>query len=322
MTLYGSSTTPEPHSELGTTPPVIPHQWAGLDDVLASRSLVPDEAPDDAGVAPSPDAHAEGTSWPDVEPAAPLVPEARAAVAAVAVPDPSVAEISPGEISVADIALPDFVLPDIAMPDTEADDASDIPPWDRRPLMVVLAGAIVLVLLAILSGMASASMFGGQPAAWQAPGGQSGPEPTPGATSAPVAPAPVEETITLSGVGDVIMGTSPNSLPPNGGAGFFDEVKAALAADLVMGNLESRSPRAPAGSSALAGIDRVPPVLPAPVVRPAPARGRVRPGEPGQQPHQRHGGRGSAQHPRGARRGGRASTPAGRTRSPLWTSRV
>ena len=155
MTLYGSSTTPEPHSELGTTPSVIPQQWAGLDGVLASRSLVPDEVPDDAGVTPSPDAHAEGTAWPDVEPAVPLVPEARAAVAAVAVPDPSVAEISAGEISVADIALPDFVLPDIAMPDTEADDASDIAPWDRRPLMVVLAGMLVLVLLAILSGMAS-----------------------------------------------------------------------------------------------------------------------------------------------------------------------
>ena len=34
------------------------------------------------------------------------------------------------------------------------------------------------------------------------------------------------------------MGNAPGRLPANGGKGFFDSVKAALAADLVMGNLE------------------------------------------------------------------------------------
>jgi poly-gamma-glutamate capsule biosynthesis protein CapA/YwtB (metallophosphatase superfamily) len=45
--------------------------------------------------------------------------------------------------------------------------------------------------------------------------------------------------ITLSGVGDVIMGAVPGNLPPSDGAGFFDPVKSALASDLVMGNLET-----------------------------------------------------------------------------------
>ena len=45
-------------------------------------------------------------------------------------------------------------------------------------------------------------------------------------------------TITLSATGDVIMGSAPNRLPANDGAGFFDSVRSALKSDLVMGNLE------------------------------------------------------------------------------------
>ncbi|MFG3687726.1 CapA family protein [Micromonospora sp. NPDC047740] len=46
------------------------------------------------------------------------------------------------------------------------------------------------------------------------------------------------KTISLAATGDVIMGNAPSRLPANGGKGFFDDVKAALKADLVMGNLE------------------------------------------------------------------------------------
>lgn len=42
----------------------------------------------------------------------------------------------------------------------------------------------------------------------------------------------------MSATGDIIMGNAPSRLPANGGKGFFDSVKSALAADLVMGNLE------------------------------------------------------------------------------------
>jgi Bacterial capsule synthesis protein PGA_cap len=119
-------------------------------------------------------------------------------------------------------------------------DVPDIPPWDRKPLMIVIAAAAVLVLISVISGIASAAMFTPNTpvASWR----EAGSEPTgaPPASQAPAAPPPVlNDTITLSGVGDVIMGAAPNNLPPNNGAGFFDPVKQALASDLVMGNLET-----------------------------------------------------------------------------------
>jgi hypothetical protein len=113
---------------------------------------------------------------------------------------------------------------------------AEVVPWDRRPLMVVLAAAAALVLLGVGSGVASASLFGRGPApvGWLPTGADSGPSVT-----APAAPPPSTDTITFSGVGDVIMGTQPGDIPPRNGAGFFDPVKDALAADLVMGNLET-----------------------------------------------------------------------------------
>jgi poly-gamma-glutamate capsule biosynthesis protein CapA/YwtB (metallophosphatase superfamily) len=44
--------------------------------------------------------------------------------------------------------------------------------------------------------------------------------------------------ITLSATGDIMMSNAPKGMPPHDGDGFFDSVKADLAADLVMGNLE------------------------------------------------------------------------------------
>jgi hypothetical protein len=56
--------------------------------------------------------------------------------------------------------------------------------------------------------------------------------------SAEPSPSPTPQTITMSATGDIIMGNAPGAIPPDGGRGFFDDVKDALAADLVMGNLE------------------------------------------------------------------------------------
>jgi hypothetical protein len=116
------------------------------------------------------------------------------------------------------------------------EEPTHIPEWDRKPLMVVLAAGAVLVLLAVLSGVVTSAIAGrgAAPAAWH---GVDDPAASPTAT-APAVPGD-EDTITLAGVGDVIMGTQPGDLPPRGGAGFFDGVKDALAADLVMGNLET-----------------------------------------------------------------------------------
>jgi hypothetical protein len=65
-------------------------------------------------------------------------------------------------------------------------------------------------------------------------------------TPAPSGPAPsaaatasaAPKAISLSATGDIVMGNAPGRLPSGGGKGFFNGVKAALAADLVMGNLE------------------------------------------------------------------------------------
>ena len=43
--------------------------------------------------------------------------------------------------------------------------------------------------------------------------------------------------VTISAVGDIVMGSTPN-LPPDGGRTFFDGVQTDLAADVVLGNLE------------------------------------------------------------------------------------
>jgi hypothetical protein len=51
-------------------------------------------------------------------------------------------------------------------------------------------------------------------------------------------PAADGGSFSMSATGDIIMGSAPDKLPAGGGKGFFDDVKAALAADLVMGNLE------------------------------------------------------------------------------------
>lgn len=51
-------------------------------------------------------------------------------------------------------------------------------------------------------------------------------------------PGVTQPTVTISGVGDIIMGSSTIGLPPNNGAGFFDDVRSDLAADVVTGNFE------------------------------------------------------------------------------------
>jgi hypothetical protein len=64
--------------------------------------------------------------------------------------------------------------------------------------------------------------------------------PTTGASTggpSPTTAAPA--TVTIAGVGDILMGTAPDRLPPSNGKGFFDRVAQQLAADLTMGNLET-----------------------------------------------------------------------------------
>ena len=196
-------------------------------------------------------------------------------------------------------------------------DVPDIPPWDRKPLLVVIAAAVVLVLVSIISGVVSATMLtpNSPVASWRDAGSQ--PTEAPPATQPPAAPPVLNDTVTLSGVGDVIMGSAPNNLPPNNGAGFFDPVKQALASDLVMGNLETPLTE-PTGRLQVRqpAVGAVLPVLPSAVVREPPARRRVPGAQPRQQPHQRHGFAGSGATPVTPSTQPGSSTPAGSTRSP------
>ncbi|MFF7354601.1 CapA family protein [Streptomyces filipinensis] len=57
------------------------------------------------------------------------------------------------------------------------------------------------------------------------------------ASGAPAAPRPMGN-VRIAAVGDIVMGSLPDDLPPDGGASFFDPVRDLLAGDVVLGNLE------------------------------------------------------------------------------------
>jgi hypothetical protein len=56
--------------------------------------------------------------------------------------------------------------------------------------------------------------------------------------TAAAAAAPVDATVSLTAVGDIVMGTTTYGLPPDGGRSFFDQVDQELRGDIVLGNLE------------------------------------------------------------------------------------
>jgi uncharacterized membrane protein len=104
---------------------------------------------------------------------------------------------------------------------------------------VVVVFAVLAVLLA--GALTGAVVLGGDSAAPQWRGSateESAASGAPAGTPTPAPPSPADRIISMSGTGDIIMGNAPNKLPANGGRGFFDAVRDALAADLVMGNLE------------------------------------------------------------------------------------
>lgn len=105
----------------------------------------------------------------------------------------------------------------------------------QRPVQaIVAAAAAVAVVLAVGVGALVAAGAGAadpEPE-WMPAAGP--PEVTPSPTPSPTPELPV---ITVSAVGDIVLGDA-GRLPPNDGEGFFDDVVDALASDLVMGNLE------------------------------------------------------------------------------------
>lgn len=108
-----------------------------------------------------------------------------------------------------------------------------------RPSPARRTGLIFGAVLALVLGSGAVTALvvrsGGDPAAWRAaPAAEASPT---GAVSASPSPA-IADAISMSATGDIIMAQAPGRMPPNGGRGFFDGVRQALAADLVMGNLE------------------------------------------------------------------------------------
>ncbi|HEY0696473.1 MAG TPA: CapA family protein, partial [Micromonospora sp.] len=98
--------------------------------------------------------------------------------------------------------------------------------------MFVVVAVLVGAGLAALAGLDGFRDTPDRPR-WQAGSGeQTGAPPT-----ASSSPSNGPKVISLSATGDIVMGM-PGRFPANGGKGFFDKVKTALAADLVMGNLE------------------------------------------------------------------------------------
>jgi poly-gamma-glutamate capsule biosynthesis protein CapA/YwtB (metallophosphatase superfamily) len=127
------------------------------------------------------------------------------------------------------------------------------PPHRRQGLFgrPVLTVTIVLAVLAGIGAgsVAFANRDGDSPdTAWQPPAA-AGParapasapssgKPAPTTESATTEPGVAGDTITLTATGDIMMSNAPTKMPPRDGEGFFDSVKASLASDLVMGNLE------------------------------------------------------------------------------------
>ena len=104
----------------------------------------------------------------------------------------------------------------------------------RRP-RVRRSGVIVAIAAttALLAGCAStAPTWVGPMSAQQQAGGPTAPAIKTTATAAAGA------TFTLSAVGDTILASAPNYLPPDEGDGMFDDLDEALHSDLQMANLE------------------------------------------------------------------------------------
>ncbi|MFE1882062.1 CapA family protein [Streptomyces diastatochromogenes] len=100
----------------------------------------------------------------------------------------------------------------------------------RRLFALGLVGpAVVVAAFVFRAGSGGAASIGSTQA----------PLPTTGITvsGAPAPPRPAGN-VRIAAVGDIVMGTLPDDLPPDGGASFFDPVEDLLAGDVVLGNLE------------------------------------------------------------------------------------
>ena len=102
--------------------------------------------------------------------------------------------------------------------------------YRRRRLAA--AGVLAGVGLAVWAAVAATS--GGRDAS-AAAGTATTTVPSPAPAPAPAPPA---ARVRVAVVGDIVMGSPPYGLPPDGGASFFRPVRGMLDGDVVLGNLE------------------------------------------------------------------------------------
>jgi hypothetical protein len=109
----------------------------------------------------------------------------------------------------------------------------------RGALLALRSGAVVavfvVVLLLVVDGVPDAAAP--EQAAAEPQQTTTAEQERQPAAAEPKAPKVPPGVVTISAVGDIVMGTTPN-LPPNAGRTFFDGVETDLAADVVLGNLE------------------------------------------------------------------------------------
>ncbi|MET9171644.1 CapA family protein [Streptomyces misionensis] len=103
-------------------------------------------------------------------------------------------------------------------------------PVRRRTFTLFLAGAATAAVIAALVARGGSE----HPASVPSPH-----SPTRTATSlgAPAPPRPAGN-VRIAAVGDIVMGSLPDDLPPDDGASLFDPVDDLLTGDVVLGNLE------------------------------------------------------------------------------------
>jgi poly-gamma-glutamate capsule biosynthesis protein CapA/YwtB (metallophosphatase superfamily) len=108
----------------------------------------------------------------------------------------------------------------------------------RWPWLALSAGLAVLLVAGVAGVIALRSGDDADHPQWQGSSPTAAAGGGANASGGPATSNAAAKVITMSATGDNIMGNAPGHLPANGGKGFYDSVKQALAADLVMGNLE------------------------------------------------------------------------------------
>ena len=100
----------------------------------------------------------------------------------------------------------------------------------------MVAGVVIAVLAAVATAAIIRVTGSSSEATAQVPGAP----PPPGASTgaAPAPPVPDATPVRLAAVGDIVMGSLPYGLPPDGGRSFFSAVDQLLVGDVVLGNLE------------------------------------------------------------------------------------